>query len=148
MQLLDGQFDEIGLLGPFEAIRFQSFGDMADPLGNHDAIFGQQTTKLIGLRRSCLDETLACPVQGEDRLLLTIFDGDKSHVRSPYSFTNGFSIGRIVLVRLDVRFYKLRGHQLYCMSQCSQFSGPKMGAAAGFHANHATHWKLAKYGSN
>jgi hypothetical protein len=37
-------------------------------LWQDDAVLAQQSVNLIGLGGACLDESLACPVQGQHRL--------------------------------------------------------------------------------
>lgn len=54
-------------------------GDAADALGNDETEFTEEATDLISLRRACLHESLAHPVQRQHRLLLNILDRHEAH---------------------------------------------------------------------
>lgn len=59
------------------------------------------------------------------------------HAGPSDSLTDGFSVGRIVLVGLHIGFYVVRGHDPRLMSQFGQFTSPMVGPAAGLHAHNA-----------
>jgi hypothetical protein len=63
--------------------------------------------------------------------------GNEAHIGTAHRFADRFGICGVVLVRLDVRFDELRGHQLYGMPERFQLPRPVMRAAARFHADQA-----------
>jgi hypothetical protein len=76
-------------------------------------------------------------MQRQQGPLFSVLDRHKSHRRPRNCLADRFRIGRVVLVRLNVRLDELRRHQLYGMPLLHQFSGPKMCTAAGFHPDQA-----------
>jgi len=91
----------------------------------------------MGRRRACLDEALAGTMHRQDRLLLAVLDGHEAHSGPAHRFADRFGICRVILVRLDVRFHELRGHQLYGMPERFQLPRPMRRAAARLHADQA-----------
>ncbi len=107
------------------------------PLRQDQSEFTQQAANLVGLRRSRLHQPLPHPVQRQHRLLLNILDRHEPHVRTSNHFADRLGVGRIVLVRLDVRLDELRRHQLDRMAEPLPLPCPVMGAAARFHVDQA-----------
>lgn len=111
--------------------------ELADPLREGKAVFGQQPANLVGLRRARLDEALPGAMHAEDRLLLNVLDRHRRHVRPRHGFADRRGIRRVVLVALDEGFYVLRCDQLHRVPERLQFPRPVVGAAAGFQADPA-----------
>jgi len=107
------------------------------PLGDDEAVLGQQPPDLVRLRGARLDEALAGAVQGQHRLLPGVLDRHEAHVGTPHGLANRLGVRRVVLVRLHVRLHELRGHQPDRVPQLAELLGPVMRAAAGFHADQA-----------
>ena len=76
-------------------------------------------------------------INAEGAIPFRRLDRHKSHIRSAHSFANRLGIRCIILVRLDIQFDKLRGHQTHRMSVALQRAAPMMRAGAGLHANYA-----------
>ena len=107
------------------------------PCGMTIPILRQQSSNLIGLRGARLDESLPGPMQRQHGLLLGVLDRHEAHVRPAHRLTDGFGIGHVVLVRLDIGLDELRGHQLHGVPERLQLPRPVMRAAARFHADQA-----------
>jgi hypothetical protein len=73
------------------------------------------------------------PVDRLQVLLGNRLDGNKTHRRPTYRFTNSLGIVGIVLVALDVGFNKLWRNQLHGMALLLQLPGPIMGPTSGFY---------------
>lgn len=121
----------------------QPLSDMTNSLRDHDAILAEQPTNLVGLRRAGLNEALARPVQRQHTLLRSRLDRHEAHVGPGHRFADPLGVSHIVLVRLDVGFDELRGHQLYRVAQRLQLPGPIVRAAARFHADQAR-WQIGE----
>lgn len=86
-------------------------------------------------------------MQRQHGLLLDGLDRHEAHVGPRHGFADGFRIGCVVLVRLDVGFDKLGGHQLDPVPEPLPFAGPVVSAAAGFHADQ-TRWQVSEESRN
>src|SRR4051812_31315305 len=70
-------------------------------------------------------------------LLLSRFELNKAHGRSPDRLADCLSIGGIVLVALDVRLHVLRRHQPHLVTEFHEFARPIMGRGARLHTDKA-----------
>jgi len=95
----------------------------------------QQAADLVGLSGARLHKPLTRTVHRQHRLLLHTLDRHKAHVRPHHRFTDRFSIGRIVLVGLDVGLDELRRHQTHRVPIALQRARPVVRATARFHAD-------------
>jgi hypothetical protein len=86
---------------------------------------------------------MACSVQGQHALLLGRLDRHETHVGPGHRFADRLAIGHIVLVRLDVGFDELLGHQLYRVTERLQLPRPVVCAATRFHA-HQARWQIVE----
>ncbi len=68
-------------------------------------------------------------------LLINVFERDKSRARPCDRFTDGFSIGRVMFVCLDVGLHELWRHQLDGVPERLELTCPIVGAGAGLHAD-------------
>ena len=75
---------------------------MVNALGQHQSKLSQETPNLVGLGCTCLNETLPDSVDRQYALLLDILDRHEPHIWPAYCFTDGLSIGRVVLVGLHI----------------------------------------------
>src|ERR1022692_1360055 len=111
--------------------------DGADTHWYHQPKLGQQTADLVDLCGAPNDKPLARTVQPEQRLLFSVLDRHKSHVRPTDGLAYRLGIRCVILVALDERLYELWRYQLNCVPKCSELAGPKMRTTAGLHPNQA-----------
>ena len=74
-------------------------------------------------------------MNGQHRLLLDLFHGNKAHVGSTDGLTDRFGVVAIILVVFPIRSNKLWGDQADGMAPHRQFPRPIVGTAAGFDSN-------------
>ena len=79
----------------------------------------------------------ARPMKGEDRLLIERLYRNKPHVGPRDSLADGFRIGGVCLVPLDVGLHILRRDQPHVMTKFGQSSPPVMCAGAGLDTDPA-----------
>jgi hypothetical protein len=70
-----------------------------------------------------------------DILLVDVLGRHKAHGRTRHRFRDGLGIAAVVFIRLDVRFDKLRCHELHLVAILAEASCPVMCAATGFYAD-------------
>jgi hypothetical protein len=83
------------------------------------------------------NEEMACPVEHEAGLLLRRLGLHEAHVRPRHRFTDGLSVGGIVLLPLDVGLHIGGRHQPHGMPQRPELARPMMRRGAGLHAHDA-----------
>jgi hypothetical protein len=74
-------------------------------------------------------------VQEQHSLLFSTFDRYKSHRWPLYCFADRLSIGRVVLLALDVGLDELRWHEPYLMSERRDLATPIVRRVTGLNAN-------------
>src|SRR5207344_206402 len=85
---------------------------------------------------------IARAMQHQPALLLGRFDLYETHGRPPRRLADRLSVGRIVLVALDVGLHVLRRHQPHPVAKFREFTRPIMSRGAGFHADKASRQRL------
>lgn len=110
-------------------------------VGNPPAAQSNQTQQAAlgsdGLSCPSLYEPLTRTMQGQDSLLLNIFDGYKPHRWAGHSLADGLGIGCIILVAPDIGFDELWGHKPNGMAPRFKLAGPVVRTATRFHTDQA-----------
>jgi len=88
--------------------------------------------------RAIADHAVTHADQHQGCLLLGRFHRDEAHYRPAHRLAQRFSIRRIVLAALDVRFDQLRRDQLHCMAERLQQSCPVITRTARFDPDHSS----------
>ena len=104
----------------------------------HYAQLRQQAADAIDQGGALLDVALACAVHEQAGLLLDTLEQNKTHVGTCDGFSDGRSIGCIILTALAVHAVKdheLARHQAHGMAEFFKLTCPLMGAAARLHAD-------------
>jgi hypothetical protein len=86
-------------------------------LGGYKAELTRMATNGVAQLRAIADQPVTDADQHQGRLLLRRFHRHEAHCRSAHRLAERFSIRRIVLAALDVRFDQLRRDQLHRMPE-------------------------------
>jgi hypothetical protein len=93
------------------------------------------------------NEEMTRAMKHEAALLLERLGLNEAHARSHDSFTDGFGIGSIVLLALEIGLHVGRRHQPNSVAEGLQLTRPMVGRSASLDANE-TRRKLLKEGHN
>jgi len=106
----------------------------------HHAELRQQAADAVQGGGALLDETLACAVHHQTRLLLLGLDRHEAHGGALHRLADGRGVGRIVLAAQAAHAigrHELGRHQPNRVAMGGKQPGPVVGAGAGFDADEA-----------
>src|SRR5215208_3802279 len=110
--------------------------EVSFPLGGYKAELTRMAANGVAQLRAIADQPVTDADQHQGRLLLRRFHRHEAHCRPAHRLAERFSIRRIVLAALDVRFDQLRRDQLHRMAERLQQSCPMIARTAGFDPDH------------
>ena len=106
-------------------------------------MLGQVTAERIDQLRALANQEITGAKQHGARLLLLGLDRHIAHGRPDRRLTDGFCVGRVVLLAPDERLDIDRRNQPNFMAKSADGASPVMGAPAGLHSDHAA-WLLGQ----
>jgi hypothetical protein len=87
--------------------------------------------------RLLADEEMTRAMEHQAALLLGRLGRDEPHGRPPHRFANGFRVGDVVLLPLDVGFYVGGRHQAHGVAERRELARPMMRRRAGLETDQA-----------
>src|SRR3954468_21216433 len=109
---------------------------MSFPLGGYKAEFARIAADSVAQLGAIADQPVTHADQHQGGLLLRRFHRYEAHGRPAHRLAQRFSVRRVVLAALDVRFDQLRRDQLHRMPEGLKKPRTMVARTAGFDRNH------------
>src|SRR5258708_31626102 len=110
---------------------------MADALRKDVAVFMQVPAQSVDALRALAHPEIPGSEHDAVGLLLFGLDRNEAHARPLRRFTDGFGIGRVILLPLDERLDIGRRDQAHAMAELADLARPVVRAGTGFHRDDA-----------
>src|SRR4051794_18411614 len=117
---------------------------MSLPLSRCEAEFARIAADSVAQLGAIADQPVTNADQHQGGLLLRCFHQYEAHCRPAHRLAKRFSIRRIILAALDIRFDQLRRDQLHRMPEGLQKPCTMMARTAGFNRDHSRRKPLEK----
>jgi len=105
------------------------------PFGERDAALQQESADLVDKRRPVMHQAVAHAMQRLQVELVIGLDRHETHVLARHRLRDRLGIEEVVLVRLEERFYELRGNEAHVVALVAQRGTDEVCARTGLNAD-------------
>lgn len=110
--------------------------DLRYPLRDNQAEFRHLAAQGVDQHGALPHQQISRPMQHQDRLLVSAFNGNEAHRRTGYRLADRLGVHRIVFAALYIRLHIGCGHQTNLVPECCQLPPPVIRVNGGAKAGH------------